>query len=448
MAGPSQILLHLLLAASAAGPRAPSPPPLAITHVTIVNPSSGPSRPDMTVRIQDGRIAAVEENREGARVSNVQVVDGRGRFLIPGLWDMHVHLSWTTASALPVLVANGVTGVRDLGSDLVEIEAWRAQIAAGILVGPRIMRAGPILNGKSFNRYQLVTGGPDQARGIVRTLKQVGVDCIKVHRRVPREDYFAIIDEARKQGLVVVGHIPMAVTPEEASDAGQLIEHTETLFEGTFSAGLADGQLPEAIRSFRAEAADALFARFVRNHTPVTPTLIAWRYVVEHPDRSWESDPRMRYVARSLKEAARGSPPPVSAEDLPLVKRTFAEYREVVRQMHRAGVTLLAGTDIAGIRIPGFTLHEELATLVEAGLTPQQALATATATPAAILNEAGDFGAVEPGRIADLVLLDRDPLADIRNTQRISAVIVGGKLLRRADLDALLRQAEELAARN
>ena len=448
MAGPPQILLHLLLAASAAGPRAASPPPLAIAHVTVVDPSGGPSRPDMTVRIQDGRIVRVEKSSPAAAGKRAGVLDGSGRFVIPGLWDMHVHLSWTTASALPVLVANGVTGVRDLGSDLVEIDAWRAQIAAGLLVGPRIVRAGPILNGKSFNRYQLITGGPDQARGIVRTLKQVGVDCIKVHRRVPREDYFAIVDEARKQGLVVVGHIPMAVTPEEASDAGQLIEHTETLFEGTFSAGLAEGQLPEAIRRFRAETADALFARFARNHTPVTPTLIAWRYLVEHPERSWEEDPRMRYVARSLREAAQSQPPPVSAEDLPLLTRTFTEYREVVGLMSRAGVTLLAGTDIAGIRIPGFTLHEELATLVEAGLTPQQALATATAMPAAILNKTRDFGAVEPGRIADLVLLDGDPLADIRNTQRISAVILGGKLLRRADLDALLRQGEELASRN
>ena len=141
---------------------------------------------------------------------------------------MHVHLSWTTASALPLLVANGVTCVRDLGSDLAQIDAWRAEIAAGVRVGPRMVRAGPILNGQSFNRYQLVTGNPDQARGIVRALKQVGVDFIKVHRRVPRDSYFTIVDEARKQGLALVGHIPMTVTPEEASDAGQLIEHTET----------------------------------------------------------------------------------------------------------------------------------------------------------------------------------------------------------------------------
>jgi imidazolonepropionase-like amidohydrolase len=438
-------LLVLLLSPAAA----PIPAPIAIVGVTVVDPSSDTPQPGMTVRIQDGRITSVVRS-EGAPASgpDVRVVDGRGKFLIPGLWDMHVHLSWTRESALPVLIANGVTGVRDLGSDLAEIDAWRARIAAGALVGPRIVRAGPILNGRSSNRYQLVTGDPEQARGIVRALKQVGVDLIKVHRRVPREDYFAIVDEAKRQGLPLVGHIPMTVTPEEASDAGELIEHTETLFEGTFSAGLKDDELPDAIRRWRADGADALFARFVRNHTTVTPVLVAWQYLVDHPGASWQDDPRMRYVARSFREDARRKPPPVSAEELPLLKRTVAEYRETVRQMQRAGVTLLAGTDIAAIRIPGIFLHEELAVLVDSGLTPLEALRAATRNPAAVLGREKDYGAVQAGRIADLVLLDADPLRDIHNTQRIAAVVVDGRLLLRADLDALLALGAQLAERN
>jgi hypothetical protein len=279
-------------------------------------------------------------------------------------------------------------------------------------------------------------------------LKQAGVDLIKVHRRVPREDYFAIADETRKQGLRLVGHIPMTVTPEEASDAGELVEHTETLFEGTFSAGLEEDDLPDAIRRFRAGGADALFARFVRNQTTVTPVLVAWQYLVDHPGTSWEQDPRIRYVAKSFQEAARRQPPPVSMEELPLLKRIVAEYRETVRQMNRAGVKLLAGTDIAAIRIPGFTLHEELATLVESGLTPADALRAATRNPAAVLGKEKELGGIAAGMAADLVLLDADPLADIRHTQRIAAVVVGGRVLRRADLDALLRLGEELAARN
>jgi cytosine/adenosine deaminase-related metal-dependent hydrolase len=358
---------------------------------------------------------------------------------------MHVHLSWTTASALPLLVANGVTCVRDLGSHLAQIDPWRAEIAAGVRVGPRIVRAGPILNGRSFNEYQLVTGDPEQARGIVRALKQVGVDLVKVHRRVARDSYFAIADEAKKQGLPLVGHIPMTVTPEEASDQGQLIEHTETLFEGTFSAGLKEDELPEAIRRFRSEGAEALFARFVRNHTPVTPTLVPWGHLVTHPDPL--ADPRMRYVARSVKEAQKRAPP-MSPEDRALLERSYAEYRAVVAQMNRAGVVLLAGTDIAGARVPGFFLHDELSALVDAGLTPLQALRAATANAAAILHKESELGSVTPGKLADLVLVEGNPLERIENTHRIAAVVLGGKLLRRADLDRLLRLGEEMASRN
>lgn len=437
------ILLQPLLACGANV----SPGPIAIKNVTIIDIDNGSTQSDTTVLVRDGRIAGIESAND-VLPDAVQEMDGRGKFLIPGLWDMHVHLSWATASSLPVLVANGVTSVRDCGSDLFDIDDWRTKITAGLLVGPRIIRAGPILNGQSFNRYQLVTGNPDQARGIVRALKHVGVDFIKVHRRVPRDSYFAIIDEAKNLGLTVVGHIPMTVKPEEASDSGQLIEHEETLFEGTFSAGLTAAQLPDAIHQFlESGAADTLFARFIKNHTPVTSTLSAWQYMIEHPDTSWTSDPGMRYVARSVKDAFK-KVTPFSAEELPVVKRTFAEYREVTRRMNRLGVMLLAGTDLAGPRIPGFTLHEELAALVDAGLTPLQALRAATLNPAKILKKETDFGGVTAGKLADLVLLDANPLDDIRNTRRIAAVVIGGRLLRRTDLDALLRTGEEMANEN
>jgi imidazolonepropionase-like amidohydrolase len=208
---------HLLYLLAAVTPPAP-PPPLAITHVTVVDVTGGPSQPNMTVIVRAGRIASIERSSEGSLPKDLLVVEGRGKFLIPGLWDMHVHVSWTTASALPVLVATGVTSVRDLGGRLGQIDEWRALIAAGVLTGPRILRAGPILNGKAFNPLQMVPGTPDESRGVVRTLAQVGgVDFVKVHRRLPRDVYFAVIDEATKQGLTVVGHIPIEVTPAEAT---------------------------------------------------------------------------------------------------------------------------------------------------------------------------------------------------------------------------------------
>ena len=435
------------LFAVALGQRPPAPAPLAVTHVSIIDTQGGPTLRDRTVVIRNGRIDRID-SATASPPRDARVLEGRGKFLIPGLWDMHVHLSYVQAGALPVLLANGVTGVRDMGSDLDEIDGWRAEIAAGLRAGPRIVRAGPMLNGQSFNPYQLVTGGPDQARGIVRTLKQVGVDFIKVHRRVPRDDYFAIVDEARKQGLRVAGHIPMTVTPVEACDAGQLIEHEETLFEGTFSTGLSPAALPDSVHRFLASAAaETLVAHFVRNQTSLTSTLITWQYAVRFSKDTTRSDPRMKYVRRSMRESLRKRSR-IPAEDLPAQERLNADYGDLLLRLNRAGVTLLAGTDIPGGLFPGFSLHDELAALVGAGLTPIQALRAATSNPARVLGTETEFGTVAKGRIADLVLLDANPLDDIRNTRRIAAVVFGGKLYRRAALDSLLRMGAEQADRN
>lgn len=423
-----------------------SPKPLVISHVTLIDTTGTAPREDMTVVIAGDRIAQVDKTANVKIPRGAQVLEAKGKFLIPGLWDMHVHLSWTTASALPVLVANGVTGVRDMGGRLGEIDEWRTKIAAGLLVGPRIVRAGPILNGQKFNSFQMVTGNPDETRGVVRALKEVGVDFIKVHRRMPRDSYFALIDEAKKQGLAVVGHIPMTVTPEEASDAGQAtIEHTETLFEGTFSPALKDQKLSGAIRQWRSAEGEKLFARFAKNNTVVTPTIATYRSTIGSLDPSSPPDPRSRYVALSLKKEAQKRAKPVSDEELGDWKRTFAELREVVRQMHQSGVTLMAGTDVAGPRVPGFSLHDELDMLVQCGLTPMQALQAAALTPARVLNKAEDFGTVASGKFADVVLLDANPLEDIRNTQKIRAVVLNGRLLGRRELDRLLAEAEASA---
>jgi imidazolonepropionase-like amidohydrolase len=422
-------------------------PSLVITHVTVIETRGGTPQPDMTVSINGDRIVAITRSTPDDG-KGVQTLDGRGKYLIPGLWDMEVHLSWTTASALPLLVAEGVTGVRDMGGDLGQIDGWRAQIAEGSLVGPSILRTGPMLNGKSFNQYQMVVGTPDEARGVVRTLKFLGVDGLSLERRVPRDTYFALLDEAKKEGIPVGGHVPLDVTPMEVSEAGQsTIENAETILTGVLSPLTPKDKLATAADEFiSSDAAQKLFARFFANHTACTPVLFSFQWSLRAAEPAVPEDPRMRYVAKSLRGFA--GEHTVPAAELKLMSEMFPEMMRLVSKMHQAGVTLLAGTDIAGPRIPGFSLHDELSMLVGAGLTPIEALRTATLNPATVLDRTDDFGSVDVGKMADLVLLDGDPTQSIGNISRISAVILKGRLFRRGDLDQLLQQAERLANQN
>jgi cytosine/adenosine deaminase-related metal-dependent hydrolase len=422
-----------------------APARIVIHDVTIVDVRSGALQPDMTAVVAGNRIADIHKTIAADR-SAPTVVDGRGKFLIPGLWDMEVHLSWTTDSALPLLIAKGVTDVRDMGSDVVQIEHWRARTAEGSLAGPTIVRVGPMLNGKSFNQYQMVVGPPEEARAVVRTLKFIGMDGLSLERRVPRDSYFALMAEAKKADIPVGGHIPIAITPEEASDAGQrTIENADTLFEGMLVQGIPEEKLAAKIHEYiRSGAADALFARFVKNHTAYTPAISQFEWSLRDADPAAPDDPRKRYVAKSLRDFFRKHP--LEPSDRVAMTQMFPELLNAVGRMNQDGVTLLAGTDIAGSRIPGFSLHDELAMLVRAGLTPLAALRSATINPAMVLGREHDHGTIEVGKIADLVLLGANPLDDIHNVDRIVAVIANGRLYRAPDIDALLRVAEERAA--
>ncbi|HUK36273.1 MAG TPA: amidohydrolase family protein [Vicinamibacterales bacterium] len=419
---------------------------LAITHVTVIDTAKGTAAADMTVVMRGDRIVSVDKGM--AAPAGAQVIDGRGKFVIPGLWDMHTHLSYARATALPALAATGVAYVRDVGSDLSEIDEWRGEIAAGRIVGPTILRAGPILNGQASNQYHLVIANAADARMAARTLKKVGVDVLKTHRRTSREAYFALADEAKKIGIPLVGHVPMTVSPAEASDAGQqTLEHIETLFEGTF-ASAHDGQVRVAdVAAWRTSPdAAALFATFVRNGTVVDPTLIAQGYLARTLD-SPNQDPRLRYVPRSaleLRDRTLAGLPALQKAGMPPLVR---ENEAVALQLQRAGVTLVTGTDLAFLHPPGFSLHDELDMFAEAGLTPAEILRAAT-TNCAKLFPSLDGGAVSPRKRADLVLLNANPLTDIRNVHDIHAVVLRGRLLNRATLDRTLADAAVLAANN
>ncbi len=380
---------------------------LAILHVTVIDCTGAAEKPNSTVLITGDRIAEVGPSQTVRIPEGARVVDGSGKFLIPGLWDMHGHLTDATETALSLMIMNGVTGVRDMGGDLDQIDRWRREIAEGKRIGPQIVRAGPFVDGpKPGIKWRLTVTNAAEAREAVYRLKLRGVDFIKVHNGLSRVAFFVVADEARKQGLPLAVHLPRGVSVAEASDAGATsIEHIEILYESSlYRKGATAKTLDEAIAENSGPAGAALFNLLKKNGTWYCPTLVAYYrgFVL------WSGDPKE--TAGSLE---------VHRKNL-----------ELVEAMHMVGVGILAGSDFSDwALVPGIDLHNELALLVEAGFTPMEALQTATLNPAKYLGRLKTQGTIEKGKTADLILLDADPLEDISHTRKINSVVVRGQFL-------------------
>ena len=450
-----------LMSASALGAQQPAPGvaaprPLAITGATVVDVESGRLLRDRTVIIRGNRIAAV-----GTRVSTrvpvgARVIDGRRKYVIPGLWDMHVHNPEPGAAAmLPVYVGYGVTGVRDMGADLLALRSYRGRIARGEAIGPRVVMAGPILDGPfgrpmpaAHRSWRIEVTQPARARWLVDSLVSAGADFIKVHERLNRAVYHAIVDRARRRRVAVAGHVPTAVGPAAAAEADQrTIEH---LVNVPFACADSERDELRPVNALEALfggcATDdpvALMRVFVDRGTWHTPTLVVQQRIALGPGVS-RGDPGLRHVPVPVRELLRG----VGPLDLPApqgrARVRFARLLEKrvtqVGQMHAAGVHLLVGTDAPGVA-PGWSVHEEMRLLVRAGVSSVDALRAATINAARMLAATDSLGSIAPGMLADLVLLDADPLEDIRNTQRVRAVVAAGRLYDRAALDAILQRS-------
>jgi imidazolonepropionase-like amidohydrolase len=462
-----------------AQPEQEAPPkPLAITHVTVIDATGAAAQPDMTVVISGDRITALGKTGKIKVPDNAQVVDATGNFLIPGLWDMHVHMGRQSSDlSSPLFIANGVTGVRIMWGGPGHLQ-WQKELQAEPRLVPRMAVAGLLVDGPKSRRlgpFTLVAATEAEGRQAVQNTKRDGYDFIKVYSALPREAYFALAAEAKKLDIPFVGHVPDAVSAAEASDAGQKsLEHLGFSTTGTEIALCCSAEEAELRRQWTEARRDperldrellrrldaktwdtydeqkalALFRRFVANGTWQCPTLTVLRSFSHLDDPKFTMDGRLKYMppARRERWANPGADPRLKAwtkEDFVQFRRSFEQGLKLVGKMHRAGVQFLAGTDVANpYCFPGFSLHDELELLAKAGLAPMEALQTATRNPARYLNQQKDFGTVEQGKLADLVLLDADPLQDIKNTKKITAVIVGGKLLTREALDKMLAAAE------
>lgn len=395
----------------------------AIEHVTVIDVAAGSRSMDQTVVVTGNRIAAVGSAGSITIPAGAQVIDGRGKFLLPGIWDMHVHILYALpARTLPFFAARGVSGVREMGGPIEKLSEARKLIDDGI-VAPRFVAPGPLLVGAPLRsdfvpNTGIVISSPEEGRQVVNRLIAQRVDFIKLQSQMPREIAIAMADEAKRWHIPFVGHLPLRMTMTEASDLGfHSIEHMAAL-------------APSCV-------ADPAALRRPAPNTPSPTEPIAI-------DRA-KCEETARHLARNgtwfcpmIGAPGRGDP------------RTRAFNLAILQIAFKAGVRILAGTDAPGVTfwkgdysVAGRIVQDEMAGLVEAGMTPQQALQTATVNPAIFLNMADQLGSVEAGKLADLLLLDADPLLDIANTKRVNSVVINGRLL-----DPALRQKlidEELA---
>jgi imidazolonepropionase-like amidohydrolase len=465
---------------------------VAIRGATVVDVVNGVLLPDQTVLIAGNRIATVAPSEEIGIAPGVDVIDAAGGYLIPGLWDMHVHSVRRPAAVeedgsidnvewhFPLFLAYGVTGVRNMNDATADptlelTNSVRRRLAEGELVGPRLLASGPFVDGDPpLGEGAVVVRTAAEARAVVDRLADAGADFIKPYENLSRDAYFAIMDQARRRGIPVDGHLPFRVTAAEAAAAGQrTVEHPEVMAAGCSADAEAvrdrfarvlsdeydslpeDGQFLFQFRLYRAfydtrdpAACEPTSDAFRRHGVAVTMDVVAYHHIV-HADEILADTVSLRLLPHAVRRDWEERASEETFRAFQSILRPIIPLElENARLLHEGGVTLLAATDVGvPLQVPGISLHRQLLRLTEAGLTPLEALRTATLNPARVLGLADSLGTIEAGKLADLVLLDANPLADIRNTEKIRAVIADGRLYRRADLDRLLAEVEGLNQR-
>ena len=462
----------LLITLAIASPRL-SAQTLRITNATVVDVANGTLHPGTTVVIDGHRIASVGP-MSTSPPTHGHVVDAKGMYVIPGLWDMHTHayFGWTRdfgdTYVLPLFIANGITGIRDMGSDLDAVLRARSEVAAHHLVGPRMVVSGPMLDGPHVTfKASLPIATADDGRKAIDMLKRRGVDFIKIQSGVPRDAYFAIAAEAKQLGIAFEGHVPDAIRASEAVAAGQrTFEHLIGVFEAStpieadflrrkYGAGKdssANKSLTTLLDRYEPEREASIIQLLAKNNVWQCPTLFWERgqWLVDVID--YTKDPDIAFTPRSWMEKKYPSMRKSIAESMdtdPLaVRQRFVDHElDIVRKLHAARVPFLAGTDTpAGVGVtPGISLHLELQRFVAAGFTPLEALQTATINPARFYGKLSDYGSVQSGRIADLVILRANPLEDIANTRSIAGVVADGKYWSQVEIEALRDRLRQIA---
>lgn len=471
----SAALLAALALAPAMGAAAKGKADLVIRHATIVDVEQARLIPDQAVVTAGDRILAVGPDAQTAAGWDVaRSVDAGNRYLIPGLWDMHVHfgggpdLIAENQALLPLYVAHGITTVRDCSGDLpYDVLAWRKEIAEGRLFGPTLLSSGPKIEGiKPVWKGTLETGSEAEVDQAIAKLKELKVDFVKITDSTLKPELFIYaVRQARAAGLNTSGHIPMALTLGQAVDAGlSSVEHLDYALnagvkdEEAIAADYAAGRIDRAEASRRLDQGfDPAYAMQGFRHLAekgvfVSPTLNGSRIIAYLDREDHAKDDYLAYIGPGLRKtyewrvqrAAKATPEQVQARH-----EQFEVTASVLPLLQKAGVTIIGGTDagfLNSFNYPGIGLHEEVALYVHHGLTPAQALASVTRAGPAWFGQLDRYGSVDVGKAADLVLLDANPLEDIAATRAIHAVVLRGQVQDRAALHRMLADARSKVA--
>lgn len=449
---------------------------ILIQAATIVDIEHGKLIKGKTIAVKGLRIIAVVNNQEANSFVAANTINAKGKYVMPGLWDMHMHfgggdsLIEENKNLLMLYLANGITSVRDCAADISpSVLQWRKAINEGLLEGPTIYTAGPKLEGyKSIWVGDIEVDNSDELNKAIDSLEKIKVDFVKITDNTMKPDlYLEALKETRKRGFQITGHIPAALTLTQVSNAGlSAIEHIGYLLragnadEAGFSAKIAAGQFTARdynkllLQQFDTAAAMKVYKQLAKNGTAVVPTL-SISYTVAYLDQDdHKNDDYLQYIGRGLRNTynwrvQRAAKDPADA--VQFRHELFERSAGLLPLLNKAGVKIIAGTDAGYLNsfdYPGLSLHKELALMVKYGLTPLQALQASVINGPAFFKKETMYGSIVPGKIADLLLLDENPLQNITATEKINTVIVKGEVYNRQRLDALMQEAKRRAAAN
>jgi len=436
---------------------------ILLQQVNIIDVVHGEILPNRSVAIQANKIIGIYKEII-LPSKTTKIINGQGQYLIPGLWDMHTHYNWNYTFSNPLLIANGITGIREMWGEMDTIEAIREQVAAGNMIAPDIFSAGNIIDGTP-PIWPGTAGVSDAKEAVAQVDSQIteGVDFLKVYSLLKKDTYHAIAKRSKATGVPFAGHVPDAVSIWEAIDANQQsVEHMYGVLEACTAdpdslATFTGWEIFSPVRtnllvdSFDPILFDSLANKLANSTTWLSPTLSVLKQMATLDDTTKMQDARMAYMPAYFhymwnpKNDFRLKF--LGPEDYRANKRKFNLDQSLVGKFAKAGGKIIAGTDYSNpFCFPGFSLHDELGLLVEGGLSPAEALKAATYHPAVFMKKEKEFGQVQEGQLASLVLLEKNPLENIAHTKSIQGVFLRGQYFDRNRLDGMLEEAKEIAA--